>query len=167
MERTILALGLACVAASAAAQPLDARLTYSTDGGKTWSSEHPTVRAGATLKIRAAYSIIDAWEDRDVICAELQCAGKFASAVRRLPSGAYMQRNPTYWKTSFTNGAYDWTFDTTGLEPGSHLVRLNIGYWQKRGKTPVRRVSDDQPIYLTVEEGAAAKCAESKEREAK
>lgn len=130
------------------ARNLDAQVAYSYDGGKTWGGGQPTVREGQTFRMRVAYAFSDPRDDRDVVTASLTSAEKFASITKALPDGTFQQREPIYWRSSKVNGAYNWEIDPTGLKPGTHLVRLNIGYWVKK---PVRElVRDDQVVYLTV-----------------
>lgn len=138
----------------AAAGPLDARLTFSQDGGKTWSGDFPTVVSGAVVRVRAAYTIADSWERRDVICASIMSAEKFASHTKKLPHGGYMQRDRVYWKTSRENGAYVWNLDVGGLAAGTHMFMLEIGYWRQdaNGKS-CERIADSQPFYLRVTSG--------------
>ena len=136
------------VCGGASARNLDAQVTYSFDGGKTWVGGQPTVREGQVFRMRVAYAFSDPRDDRDVVTASLTSAEKFASITKTLPDGTFLQREPTYWRSSKVNGTYDWKIDPTGLKPGTHLIRLNIGYWVKK---PVRElVRDDQVVYLTV-----------------
>lgn len=145
------ALCACALAATASAGQLDARLTFSRDGGKTWSEDFPTVVSGAVVRVRAAYAIADDWEHRDVICASIQCGEPFESQTRKLPNGSCMQRHPVYWKTSRVNGSYEWTLRTGGLSLGAHVFLLEIGYWQKTEKGGNRGlVTDNQPFYLDI-----------------
>ena len=123
MKRALVIIAL-LAAVVAAAGPLDARLTFSQDGGKTWSGDFPTVVSGAVVRVRAAYTIADSWERRDVICASIMAAEKFASHTKKLPHGGYMQRDRVYWKTSRENGAYVWNLDVGGLAAGTHIFML-------------------------------------------
>lgn len=133
------------------AGPLDARLTFSTDGGKSWSGDFPTVASGAVVRVRAAYSIADSWENRDVICASIQTGKPFASYTKKLPGGGWMQRHPQYWKSSRSNGDYVWDLDTGGLPKGTAMFMLEIGYWRKDEKgRNVQHISDSQPFYIKV-----------------
>ena len=153
MKRALVIIAL-LAAVVAAAGPLDARLTFSQDGGKTWSGDFPTVVSGAVVRVRAAYTIADSWERRDVICASIMAAEKFASHTQKLPHGGYMQRNRVYWKTSRENGAYVWNLDVGGLAAGTHMFMLEIGYWRQdtNGKS-CERIADSQPFYLRVTSG--------------
>lgn len=138
------------MAVAAVAGPLDARLTFSQDG-KNWSPDFPTVAAGSAIRVRAAYVIADAWEKRDVICANISCSEPFASQTQKLKGGGYMQRHPTYWKTSKVNGDYVWELYTGGLSVGTHVFWLEIGYWRQneQGKG-CERITDSQPFYLAI-----------------
>ena len=153
MKRALVIIAL-LAAVVAAAGPLDARLTFSQDGGKTWSGDFPTVVSGAVVRVRAAYTIADSWERRDVICASIMAAEKFASHTKKLPHGGYMQRDRVYWKTSRENGAYVWNLDVGGLVAGTHMFMLEIGYWRQdaNGKS-CERIADSQPFYLRVTSG--------------
>ena len=153
MKRVLVIIAL-LAAVVAAAGPLDARLTFSQDGGKTWSGDFPTVVSGAVVRVRAAYTIADSWERRDVICASIMAAEKFASHTKKLPHGGYMQRDRVYWKTSRENGAYVWNLDVGGLAAGTHMFMLEIGYWRQdaNGKS-CERIADSQPFYLRVTSG--------------
>lgn len=156
MRRRWTVLAAALVAAAAVgARPLDARLAFSRDGGKTWSADFPTVPAGSVLKVRAAYAISDDWEQRDVITASISCPDRFASATKALPGGGFMQRDHVYWKSSRGNGTFAWTLDTTGLAPGGHCLLLTIRYWRKGAAA--RLVDDSQPFYVTLTEPEARK----------
>lgn len=152
MTRGALTALCACaLAAAAAANPLDARLTFSQDGGKTWSPDFPSVVSGAVVRVRATYAIADSWEKRDVICAGIVCSRPFASHTKRWQNGAYMQRHPVYWKTSYVNGHYEWALDTGGLPVGAQVFLLEIGYAQKTEKGANRaHISDNQPFYLDI-----------------
>ena len=147
--KRVLAIMAFFVAAAVVAGPLDARLTFSTDGGKTWSGDFPVVAAGAVIQVRAAYTITDSWDKRDVICAGIIVPVPFASQTKKLPNGGYMQRNRVYWNTSYENGAYVWPLDTGGLSRGTHVFMLEIYYWRKdeKGKN-VERITDSQPFYI-------------------
>lgn len=159
MKKLLVAIVLA-VCGGASARNLDAQITYSFDGGKTWIGGQPTVREGQAFRMRVAYAVSDPRDDRDVVTASLICAEKFASVTKELPDGTFMQREPTYWRSSKVNGAYDWTVDPTGLKPGTHLIRLDIGYWVKK---PVQEVvRDDQVVYLTVVDGMRKEEKETK-----
>ena len=153
MKRALVIIAL-LAAVVAAAGPLDARLTFSQDGGKTWSGDFPTVVSGAVVRVRAAYTIADSWERRDVICASIMAAEKFAKHTKKLPHGGYMQRDRVYWKTSRENGAYVWNLDVGGLAAGTHMFMLEIGYWRQdaNGKS-CERIADSQPFYLRVTSG--------------
>jgi hypothetical protein len=150
MKRALVIIA-SLAAVVAAAGPLDARLTFSQDGGKTWWGDCPTVVSGAVVRVRAAYTIADSWERRDVICASIMAAEKFASYTKKLPHGGYMQRDRVYWKTSRENGAYIWNLDVGGLAVGTHMFMLEIGYWRQdaNGKS-CERIADSQPFYLRV-----------------
>lgn len=151
MSRIFCCALCACGLAAASANPLDARLAFSQDEGKTWSPVFPTVVSGEVVRVRAAYAIADPWEKRDVICASIQCGEPFASQTRRFPNGSCMQRHPVYWKTSRVNGDYVWNLKTGGLSLGTHVFNLEIGYWQKTEKGGNRApVHDNQPFYLLV-----------------
>ena len=145
-------MALLFAASVAWAAPLNARLTFSTDGGKSWSANFPTVVSGSVIKVRAAYTIADSWENRDVITASIQASKPFVSQTQKLPNGGYMQRDREYWKPSHENGAYVWKLDTGGLSRGAHIFMLEIGYWRKdeKGKI-IQRISDSQPFYLKVD----------------
>lgn len=143
------------LAASVAwAGPLDARLTFSTDGGKSWSGDFPTVASGAVVRVRAAYTITDTWERRDVILADIHASEPFSSHTHKLKKGDYMQRHPKHWKSSRCPGEYVWNLDTGGLSVGTHVFMLEIGYWRQdvKGKG-CERISDSQPFYLKVNRG--------------
>ena len=145
-------MALLFAASVAWAAPLNARLTFSTDGGKSWSANFPTVVSETVIKVRAAYTIADSWENRDVITASIQTSKPFVSQTQKLPNGGYMQRDREYWKPSHENGAYVWKLDTGGLSRGAHIFMLEIGYWRKdeKGKI-IQRISDSQPFYLKVD----------------
>jgi len=150
MKRALAIMAFFAVA-TAVSGPLDARLTFSADGGKTWSSDFPTVASGAVLRVRAAYTIADSWENRDVICASIQTDKPFASYTKKQDHGGYMQRHPQYWKPSHENGAYVWKLDTGGLSRGTHIFMLEIGYWRKDEKDKnVKYITDSQPFYIKV-----------------
>ena len=155
MKRALVII-VALSAVVAVARPLDARLSFSQDGGKTWSGDFPTVVSGAVVRVRAAYTIADSWERRDVICASIMAAEKFASHTQKLPHGGYMQRNRVYWKTSRENGAYVWNLDVGGLAAGTHMFMLEIYYWRQdaNGKG-CERITDSQPFYLKIVNGKA------------
>ena len=150
MKRALAIMAFFAVA-TAVSGPLDARLTFSADGGKTWSSDFPTVTVGAVVRVRAVYAVTDSWEKRDVICASIQTDMPFASQTQKLPNGGYMQRDREYWKPSHENGAYVWKLDTGGLSRGTHIFMLEIGYWRKdeKGKN-VKYITDSQPFYIKV-----------------
>ena len=144
-------MALLFAASAAWAGPLDARLTFSTDGGKSWSADFPTVVSGAVIKVRAAYTIADSWENRDVITASIQSSKPFASHTKRMLTGGWMQRHPVYWKSSRSNGDYVWDLDTGGLPRGAHVFMLEIGYWRQDEKgRNAQPISDSQPFYLKV-----------------
>lgn len=126
--------------------PLDARLTFSTDGGKTWSEDHPTVQAGQAFRLRATYTIGDERDNRDALIASLMFPEKYASTTKDR-GGWFEQRHAVYWKSSKVNSFYEWTVDPTGLQPGTHCFRVSIGYWVK---DPQEHVTDDQVVYLTI-----------------
>lgn len=150
MKRALAIMAFFAVA-TAVSGPLDARLTFSADGGKTWSSDFPTVTVGAVVRVRAAYAVTDSWEKRDVICASIQTDMPFASQTQKLPNGGYMQRHPQYWKSSRSNGDYVWDLDTGGLSRGAHVFMLDIGYWRKDEKgRNAQPISDSQPFYIKV-----------------
>jgi len=149
LRRLFTALFSACVASGALAGPLDARLAFSLDGGKSWSSDFPSVAAGSVIRVRAAYTIADSWEKRDVICANIKTDKPFASHTKKLDRGGYMQRHAVYWKSSRHNGDYVWDIDTRGLSPGSHVFMLEIGYWrQDENGKGCEHITDSQPFYL-------------------
>ena len=111
----------------------------------------PTVASGAVVRVRAAYSIADSWENRDVICASIQTDKPFASYTKKQDHGGYMQRHPQYWKSSRSNGDYVWNLDTGGLSRGAHVFMLDIGYWRKDEKgRNAQPISDSQPFYIKV-----------------
>jgi len=140
-----------CVASVALCGPLDARLTFSQDGGKSWSGEFPTVVSGAVIRVRAAYTIADSWEKRDVICASIHTDMPFASHTKKLDHGGYMQRHPQYWRSSLENGAYVWDLNTGGLSLGTHVFMLDIGYWRQNEKGKgCEYITDSQPFYIWV-----------------
>ncbi len=144
-------MALLFAASVAWAVPLDARLTFSTDGGKSWSADFPTVASGAVVRVRAAYTIADSWENRDVITASIQSSKPFASHTKRMLTGGWMQRHPVYWKSSRSNGDYVWNLDTGGLSRGAHVFMLEIGYWRKDEKgRNAQPISDSQPFYIKV-----------------
>ena len=147
--RICLALCAVCVASVALSGPLDARLSFSLDGGKSWSSDFPTVASGAVVRVRAAYTIADSWERRDVVCASIRTDRPFASHTQKLDRGGYMQRHAVYWKPSSENGSYVWDVDTKGLSMGMHVFMLEIGYWRQdeQGKG-CEYVTDSQPFYI-------------------
>lgn len=152
MNRLMTAFGVLLVAASAiAGGTLDVKVSFSLDGGKTWSMDFPTVKENAELKVRASYTIADEWEDRDIISASFRCAQKFASSTAEPRPGVFMQRDKVYWKSSKHNDKYEWTLDTKGLKPGSHVFLLDIGYWQKG--PGAQCIRDDQAFYVTIEGG--------------
>ena len=146
-----LAIFASIAAVVAVAGPLDARLTFSLDGGKSWSDDFPVVSSGAVVRVRAAYTIVDSWERRDVICADIHASAPFASHTHEPRKGDYMQRHPQHWKSSRVPGAYVWKLDTGGLSVGTHVFMLEIGYWRlgANGKG-CERITDSQPFYLTV-----------------
>ena len=151
MKRSLAIITFMFAASVAWAGPLDARLTFSTDGGKSWSGDFPTVASGAVVRVRAAYTIVDSWENRDVICASIQTDKPFASYTKKLPGGGWMQRHPQYWKSSRSNGDYVWNLDTGGLSRGAHVFMLDIGYWRKDEKgRNAQPISDSQPFYIKV-----------------
>lgn len=144
-------MALLFAASVAWAGPLDARLTFSTDGGKSWSADFQIVASGAVIKVRAAYTIADSWENRDVITASIQSSKPFASHTKRMLTGGWMQRHPVYWKSSRSNGDYVWDLDTGGLSRGAHVFMLEIGYWRKDEKgRNAQPISDSQPFYIKV-----------------
>lgn len=144
-------MALLFAASVAWAGPLDARLTFSTDGGKSWSADFPIVASGAVIKVRAAYTIADSWENRDVITASIQSSKPFASHTKRMLTGGYMQRHPVYWKSSRCPGEYVWNLDTGGLSRGAHVFMLEIGYWRKDEKgRNAQPIPDSQPFYIKV-----------------
>lgn len=145
--RTFVAILLAVLGSSAIAGPIDVYLSFSVDGGKTWSVDHPCVKAGSSFRVRATYSICDERDDRDVVCGSLMFPEKYASMTKDR-NGWYEQRHAVYWKSSKENSFYDWTVSTTGLSVGSHVFRVAVGYWIKNPKV---RVTDDQIVYLTIE----------------
>lgn len=149
--RTNRALGVFVVSAllafSGLSGPLDVRLSFSQDGGKTWSEDQPRVQVGHPFRVRASYEIGDDRDDRDVLVASLMFRERFASMTKDR-GGWYEQRHEVYWKSSKVNSFYEWTVDPTGLAAGSHMFRVAIGYWVK---APVQEhVSDDQVVYLTL-----------------
>ena len=148
MKRSLAIITFMFAASVAWAGPLDARLTFSTDGGKSWSGDFPTVASGAVVRVRAAYTIADSWENRDVICASIQTDKPFASYTKKLPGGGWMQRHPQYWKSSRCPGEYVWNLDTGGLSVGTHVFMLEIGYWRQdeKGKG-CEYITDSQPFY--------------------
>ena len=150
--RLCLAMCAACVASVALSGPLDARLTFSLDGGKCWSCDFPTAASGSVIRVRAAYTIVDSWERRDVICASIKTDKPFASHTRKLDCGGYEQRHAVYWKSSGENGDYVWNLDTTGLSTGSQMFMLEIGYWRQdeKGKG-CEYISDSQPFYIKLQ----------------
>ena len=149
LRRLCTALFAVCVASVAASGPLDARLAFSLDGGKSWSSDFPSVAAGSVIRVRAAYTIADSWEKRDVICANIKTDKPFASHTKKLDRGGYMQRHAVYWKSSRENGSYVWELDTRGLSPGAHVFMLEIGYWrQDENGKGCEHITDSQPFYL-------------------
>ena len=154
LRRLCATLFAACVAFGAVSGPLDARLSFSIDSGEGWSSDFPTVASGSVVRVRAAYTIADSWERRDVICANIQTDKPFASQTKKLDKGGYMQRHAVYWKSSRENGSYEWDIDTKGLSPGAHVFMLEIGYWRQdeKGK-PCERIADSQPFYLKLLNG--------------
>lgn len=131
------------------AGPLDARLTFSSDGGKTWSADHPCIKVARPFLVRATYAIGDERDNRDVITASLMFPEKYASMTKDRGNGWYEQRHAVYWKSSKVNSFYEWTVDPRGLNPGTHCFRVAIGYWVK---SPQEHVSDDQIVYLTIEQ---------------
>lgn len=131
------------------AGPLDARLTFSCDGGKTWRADHPCVKVAQPFLVRATYAIGDERDNRDVITASLMFPEKYASMTKDRGNGWYEQRHAVYWKSSKVNSFYEWTVDPRGLKPGTHCFRVAIGYWVK---SPREHVSDDQIVYLTIEQ---------------
>ena len=150
MKRTLMII-VSIAAAVAAAGPLDARLTFSLDGGKSWSDDFPVVSSGAVVRVRAAYTIVDSWERRDVICAQIHASVPFASHTHKPKKGDYMQRHPQNWKSSHHPGEYVWDLDTGGMSAGTHVFMLEIGYWRKNDKgVNVHYITDSQPFYLTV-----------------
>jgi len=150
MKRALLII-VSLAAVVALAGPLDARLSFSQDGGKTWSGDFPTVVSGAVVRVRAAYTIADSWERRDVICASILAPVPFASQTQKNPHGGYMQRDRVYWKSSRENGAYVWDLNTGGLPLGTHMFMLEIGYWRQNEKGKgCERIADSQPFYLKV-----------------
>ena len=151
LRRLCLALSVASVASVALSGPLDARLTFSLDGGKSWSDDFPSVSSGAVVRVRAAYTIVDSWERRDVICAQIHSSVPFASHTHKPKKGDYMQRHPQNWKSSRSNGDYVWNLDTGGLSRGAHVFMLDIGYWRKDEKgRNAQPISDSQPFYIKV-----------------
>ncbi len=149
LRRLCVALFAVCVAPVVLSGPLDARLAFSLDGGKNWSSDFPTVAVGSVVLVRAAYTIADSWEKRDVICANIQTDKPFASHTKKLDRGGYMQRHAVYWKSSRENGSYVWNLDTKGLSAGSHVFMLEIGYWRQNAKGKgCEYITDSQPFYI-------------------
>ena len=151
LRQLCLALCAVCAASTALSGPLDARLTFSLDGGKSWSDDFPTVASGSVVRVRAAYTIVDSWERRDVICADIHASAPFASHTHEPKNGEYVQRHPKHWKSSRGPGEYVWDLNTGGLSVGTHVFMLEIGYWRRseQGKN-VERVTDSQPFYLRV-----------------
>lgn len=139
--------GVLISALPALAAPLDARLTFSTDEGKTWSADHPRVKADRPFLLRATYTISDDRDERDALVASLRFPEKYASMTKDR-GGWYEQRHAVYWKSSKVNSFYEWKVDPTGLKPGTHCFRVAIGY---QVKNPPEHVSDDQVVYLTIE----------------
>ena len=149
LRRLCLALCVACVASVAFSGPLDARLTFSPDGGKSWSDDFPTVVSGSVVRVRAAYTIIDSWEKRGPVCADIHASEPFASHTHKLKQGGYMQRHPVNWKSSRVPGEYVWILDTGGMSIGTHAFMLEIGYWRQdeKGKG-CEYITDSQPFYV-------------------
>lgn len=147
IPKLILLGAMALSALSSLAGPLDARLTFSTDGGKTWGEDHPRVKQDQPFMMRATYTIGDERDNRDVMIASLMFPEKYASMTKDR-GGWFEQRHAVYWKSSKVNSFYEWTVDPKGLEPGTHCFRVAIGYWVK---SPKDHVSDDQVVYLTIE----------------
>ena len=131
--------------------PLDAKLSYSCDNGKSWTADFPSAVAGSKVEIRVDYIVSDTWDCRDVIVAWLLSDAKFASETAKPINGVHMQREKTYWRSAFSNGKYEWTLDTKGLGVGVHMFRMCIGYWRQNAeKKNIERITDDQIIYITV-----------------
>lgn len=160
--RLCLALCAVFVASVALSGPLDARLTFSLDGGKSWSEDFPAVASGSVVRVRAAYTIVDNWERRDVICADIHASEPFASHTRKLKQGDYMQRHPKNWKSSQRPGDYVWDLDTGGMSPGTHVFMLEIGYWRQNDQGKIcERITDNQPFYIKVRSRKQQKRRES------
>jgi len=151
LRRLCLALSAASVASVALSGPLDARLTFSLDGGKSWSDDFPSVSSGAVVRVRAAYTIVDSWERRDVIYAQIHASAPFASHTHKPKKGDYMQRHPKNWRGSWGPGEYIWDLDTGGLSVGTYVFLLEIGYSRRneQGKN-IMPINDNQPFYLKV-----------------
>jgi len=146
-----LLLGSFCLPATSVAGPLTTRMTFSTDGGKTWSSAFPTVVSGAVVRVRASYTIVDSWENRDVIGASISCDRPFASQTQKRWSGGYQQREGRWWRASRGSDKYEWDLKTGRLPLGTSVFLLEIGYSHKDAKgKPSGRITDDQPFYVTV-----------------
>lgn len=131
----LLAAGLA---AGVARGVIDVKMTYSTDGGKSWSRDYPTVEPGGKVQVRADYTIVDVTDKRDALAASIKCPEKFASHTHSRKR-EYVQRHKVYWRSPKVNDKYVWDVDTGGLEEGSHMFMVDIGY----------RTMDDKPVRHT------------------
>ena len=149
--KVALAVIASIAAVVAVAGPLDARLTFSLDGGESWSDDFPFVSSGTVVRVRVAYTIVDSWERRLPISADIHASAPFASHTHEKRKGDYMQRHPQNCKSSRVPGEYVWKLDTGGLSVGTHVFMLEIGYGRtdEQGRD-VGRITDSQPFYLTV-----------------
>lgn len=153
---------------------VSADIFFSSDNGKTWSSDFPVIKKNSKLKVRISYIVDEPRKIKDnVITVGLSSNVDFGSCNEFAPEKKFAQRLPVYWAGAFSPSAFVYDMDfsprpesTVGtiynektrkrqkanlsackaLEAGSYIFKVSIGCHVQGGE----RVHDDQSFYVTI-----------------